>query len=194
MLNDGFTAAEGAGDRRHSAASNGKERINNALTRYHRICRGKLFPVRSAAADRPLSQHTYRLFAALSFDNSNSVLDSKLSLFYLFNLAANTVGHQNSVFYKLGFLHGAEYISLDDLAADLYEGHKFPFFFTVEIIYRNTPRNSCAVLEIQRCKRPLNSVEDARNKPGRKLGRERLSRRHDLFTRSQSCRFFIDLN
>ena len=63
------------------------------------------------------------------------------------------------MFYQLGFAHGAQNVALRNLVAFYCDGNEMPLFIPVKIVYRYAPRYPCAVLEIKRCKRTLNTVE-----------------------------------
>ena len=65
MLNDGFTASERTGNARRTAFCDGEERVDGALTRYHRLDGRQFCLIRSCDAHGPLLNERYRLDTAV---------------------------------------------------------------------------------------------------------------------------------
>ena len=89
--------------------------------------------------------------------------------------------HEDAVGDDLRLLHGAEDIALFDDVARLDGRDEVPFALSVEAVDGDAARNAVAALEKERCKRALDAVENARQKPRPELRRERFARRDDFF-------------
>src|SRR5699024_6626834 len=73
-------------------------------------------------------------------------------------------------------------------------GYEVPLALPVEAVDGDAARNAVAALEKERCERALDGVEDAGQKPGAELCRERLARRDDLLPRAEAARLLIHLH
>ena len=150
VLDDRLAAAEGPGDGRHAAAGDGKERIDDALSRDHGLRGRELLAVGPALADGPLAEHTDLRFARLVAEGRHRVRDREISLLNGRHLAVHPVGNEDAVGDDLRLLHGAEDVALFDDVTRPDTGHEVPLALPVEAVDGDAARNAVATLEKER--------------------------------------------
>ncbi len=160
MLHDRLAAAERTGNRCDAALCNREQRIDDALTGYHRLVGRELFCVRSALSDRPLLQHRQEDFLAVLFELRDRGDDIRFALEDPRQLAGYVRRNHDLVQNRFGLLYRTENVAAFELVADLRDRYEVPKLFVIERIDHDAARNAVARLLTNLVQGTLNAVVD----------------------------------
>ena len=195
MLDNGFTASEGARHGGHTALGNREEGIHNPLSGHKRSLRRQFFEIWTAFADRPFLHHRKLPVAFLGGDDSHCFLNGEFTAFNLFYRTFDAVGNHNFLDYDYGFLDGSEDIAGLHLVAGLYGGNKLPFFITFQGRNLNPPLQVVASGRLHDIiQRSLDPVINTGDQARPEFHRQRNLHRFHRFPRSESGGLLIYLN
>ena len=173
--------------------SYGEKHIYGALTRYHRLGRGQLFAVGTAAAHGPFLHKCERHFLFARIDDADLVNYRVLSREQLLYGAVYRGRDHYLMADDLRLVDISENVAAGNLGAGFDACREFPLFLSVKRRQVYAPLNVGAADLSHFLERTLNSVVYVGNYAGAQLNGEGRARGNDLFAASQSGSLLIDL-